>query len=154
MKYVVRRWTEEDAHLLVPLVLDYLKVAYEEGDDLKPTKGNVDFLIQGGVQLAASGIPTMLAIDSEGKVLGFQLCYPHDPNLELREKILLAGAIYVIPEARDADVAKSILDMVEHSAKAQGYTRLDGSALTESNYKKGQAAGFVSRGLLFSRRIK
>lgn len=153
MRYVIRRWTEEDAPALVPLVYDYLQSTFDDGGDLLPSRENVERFVRMGVAAAAKGDPTLLA-ESDGQLLGFHLCFDVDLGFETREKVLQSAAGYVIPEARDGEISQHLMSMSLSIAKDRGYTRLDGSVLTEANYKKMKRLGYETRGLMLIWRIK
>lgn len=154
MSIVIRRWTEEDAAELVPIVYEFLRETMEASHgDWAPSRGNVEKFVTAGIIRAKEGDPVVGAW-SEDRCVGFLACLRAPDTLERQHPILLIEGFYVIPELRgQANLTVAMDKMVCVLAREKGYTEIQAICRNPVSYGVGKKTGWNASGVWMTRKL-
>lgn len=124
---VIRFMKPEDERGIRRIVMKYLRETYEQGGDFPPTLENAAAFTQHGIQGAAEGDPCIVAVEDNGKIVGFVMARGvFFPGMETRDITIRSWGSYVLPECRGKRYAIQLFMVMGRLAKQKGYTRLLG----------------------------
>lgn len=139
----LRAWQQSDVDVIVPMLLDCLRVNADAGADLAPTQHNAETFAALGVRWSAEGEPSLVAVDEQGEVAGFTLWGGMPCPWEFVAPLCHGICTYVRADVRRTGVASALRERALMVAKRRGYAKVTGVAFHAEGKASALANGFT-----------
>lgn len=149
-----RHWIEPDRRVLVPQLLDYLRVVHAAGGEMLPTQKNAELFFWWGLERSAAEDPTFVATE-DGAIVGWTLWgrTPNPGGADYDGVPCACWGTYVIPARRRSQVATELRSHALRHGVAHGITRFTGVAYDEAGKRSAESAWFVPVGTQVEYRV-
>jgi len=123
-QYKIRPWAPGDEAELRGMIGAFLKAGLARGGDLLPTERTIEYLLKLGMDFAAAGQPTLVAVNDH--LLGYiQWGWTELPVDQICRTCQTLGS-YVLPEERHNGVARALRFRGLDICREQGIERIVG----------------------------